>query len=143
MRKKRGQECCLCGKPGFSNKSPYCRECSHFCARLSNERFSPEVCKSLKNYVRKRHGFYCYYTGQKLNVFDESDPYFLEFDHLVPGDPHKVVMTSAWINEMKGDLTLKELKGSVAQLYNYWFKGIKIKKKKFRYWYRLQPPRKS
>ena len=74
-----------------------------------------------------------------LDVFDESSPWFLEFDHLVPGDPSKIVMTSAWLNEMKGDLTFKEFKGSVVQLFNYWFKGIKIKKKKFRYWYRLNP----
>ena len=56
-----------------------------------------------------------------------------------PATQSKIVMTSAWFNEMKGDLTLKEFKGSVVQLYNYWFKGIKIKKKKFRYWYRLNP----
>jgi len=73
----------------------------------------------------------------ELDIFTKSSPYFLEFDHLVPGDPHKIVITSAWFNELKGDLAFKELKGSVAQLYNYWFKGIKIKKKKFRYWYRL------
>ena len=136
MRKKLVKKCCLCGKkPVFSIKSIYCRECSHFCARMSDERFSPEVQQDLKDDVRKRGGFYCHYTGQKLNVFDESDPYFLEFDHLVPGDPSKIVKTSAWFNELKGDLTIKELKGSVAQLFNFWFKGIKIKKKKFRYWY--------
>jgi hypothetical protein len=139
MREKRGVKCSLCGKRGFSTQSPYCRECSHFCFRLSNERFSPEVCKSLKRDVRKRHGYYCHYTQQKLDVFDYTSPYFLEFDHVVPGDPKNIVKTSAWFNEMKGDMTLKELKGSVAQLYNYWFKGIKIKKKKFRYWYRLNP----
>jgi len=141
MRKKRGQKCSLCGKPGFSTQSPYCRACSHFCFRMSNERFSPKVRQDLKNYVRKRRGFFCHYTEMELDVFDKSNPYFLEFDHLVPGDPRKIVTTSAWINEMKGDLIFKEFKGSVVQLYNYWFKGIKIKKKKFRYWYRLKPPR--
>ncbi len=139
MSKKLVKECCMCGKPVFSIKSIYCRACSHFCARMSDERFSPEVCKSLKNYVRKRRGYYCQYTGMELDVFTKSDPYFLEFDHLVPGDPKKIVITSAWINELKGDLTFKEFKGSIVQLYNYWFKGVKIKKKKFRYWFRLNP----
>jgi hypothetical protein len=137
---KPGGKCCLCGsKPAFSKKSIYCRDCSHFCARLSNARFSPEVQESLKNDVRKRRGYFCHYTQQKLDVFDYTSPYFLEFDHLVPGDPSKIVMTSAWFNEMKGDMTFKEFKGSVVQLFNYWFKGIKIKKRKFRYWYRLNP----
>ena len=139
MAEKRGVKCSLCGKRGFSDKSPYCRECSHFCARLTNERFPPEAQEALKDDVRKNRGYYCFYTGMKLNVFNKSDPYFLEFDHLVPGDPRNIVMTSAWFNELKNDLTFKELKGSVVQLFNYWFKGIKIKKKKFRYWYRLNP----
>ena len=137
MPKKLIKKCCKCGKPVFSIKSIYCRECSHFSARMSDERFSPKVRQDLWNYVRKCRGYYCYYTGMKLNVFNKSDPYFLEFDHLVPGDARKIVITSSWFNELKGDLTFKELKGSVVQLYNYWFKGIKIKKKKFRYWFRL------
>jgi hypothetical protein len=104
---------------------------------MSDERLLPEIREELWKYVRKNRGYYCFYTEMKLNVFKESDPYFLEFDHVVPGDPRKIVMTSAWFNELKGDLTIKEFMGSVVQLFNYWFKGIKIKKKKFRYWYRL------
>jgi hypothetical protein len=137
MPKKMTGKCDLCGKKVFSVKSIYCRECSHFCARMTNERFPPEACKKLKNDVRKNRGFYCHFTDQKIDVFNVSDPYFLEFDHLVPGDPSTIVMTSAWINEMKGDMTFKEFKRSVVQLFDYWFKGIKIKKMKFRYWFRL------
>ena len=47
----------------------------------------------------------------ELNVFNYKDPYFLEFDHVVPGDPSKIVMTSAWFNEIKGDLTIERIKG--------------------------------
>ena len=133
------KKCCICGKPVFSIKSIYCRACSHFSARMSDERVSPAVRQDLWSYVRKHRGYYCYYTGMELDVFTKKDPYFLEFDHLVPGDPRKIVITSSWFNELKGDLTFKEFKGSVVQLYNFWFKGIKIKKKKFRYWYRLHP----
>jgi hypothetical protein len=136
--KKLLKTCSLCGnKPVFSWRSIYCRECSHFCARMSNVRISPEVREQLKEYVRKNKGFYCYYTKMKLNVFKKSDPYFLEFDHLVPGDPSKMVITSAWFNELKGDLAIKELKRSVRQLFNFWTKGIKIKKSTLRYWYRI------
>lgn len=141
MPRKTIKKCCICGKPVFSIRSIYCRTCSHFSARMSDERFPLKTRNDLWKYVRK-HGYTCYYTGlDGLDVFDKSSPYFLEFDHLVPGDPRKIVITSAWFNEMKGDLAFKELKGSVVQLYNYWFKGIKIKKMKFHYWYRLKPPR--
>ena len=122
MPKKLVKKCCMCGKPVFSWRSIYCRTCSHFSARMSDARVSPKVRQDLWNYVT-HHGFFCRYTGQELDVFNKSSPYFLEFDHLVPGDPRKIVITSAWINEMKGDLTFKEFKGSVVQLYNYWFKG--------------------
>ena len=138
MPKKLNKKCCICGKPVFSIRSIYCLICSHFSARMSDERFSPKIREMLWEYVRQ-NGYVCYYTGVELDVFDETSPWFLEFDHLTPGDSRKIVITSAWINEMKGDLTFKEFKGSIVQLYNYWFRGIKIKKKKFRYWYRLNP----
>ena len=129
----------MCGKRVFSIRSIYCRECSHFSARMSDERFSPETREQLWNYVRRDKGFFCQYTGIKLDVFDYTSPWFLEFDHLMPHDPKTIVITSAWLNEMKGDLTIKELKGSVARLFNYWFKGIKIRKIKLHFWYRLNP----
>ena len=137
MPKKPAKKCCMCGKKVFSIRSIYCRTCSHFSARMSDERFPPKTREIFWSWVRKHKGYYCYYTGQELNVFKESDPYFLEFDHVVPGDPSNIVMTSAWFNELKGDLTLKELRRTILQLYKYWFKGIKIKKVKFRYWFRL------
>jgi hypothetical protein len=139
MPKKLVKKCFMCERrPVFSVKSIYCLTCSHFSARMSDERFPPKTREYLEKYVRK-NDYLCYYTKIELDVFDESSPWFLEFDHLVPGNPKKIVITSAWINEFKGDLTFKEFKGSIVQLYNYWFKGIKIKKKKFRYWYRLKP----
>jgi len=104
---------------------------------MSDERFPPEIREDLWKQVRRKRGFFCHYTNMKLNVFKKSDPYFLEFDHLIPGDPRKIVPTSAWLNELKGDMSFKELRRSVVQLYNYWFRGIKIKKMKFRYWYRV------
>ena len=139
MPKKLSKKCCQCGKPVFSIRSIYCRECSYFSARMSNERFPPETREQLWSYVRRDKGYFCHYTKQKLDVFDYTSQWFLEFDHVIPHNPKEIVFASAWVNEMKADMTIKEFKGSVAQLYNYWFKGIKIKKKKFRYWYRLKP----
>lgn len=130
----------MCGKPVFSLKSIYCRDCSHFSARMSDERFPPEIREQLWASVRLNRGFFCNYTHQKLNVFDYKSPYFLEFDHVIPHNPKHIVMTSSWFNEIKGDMSINELWRSVAQLFNFQFKGIPIKKKKFHYWFRLQPP---
>ena len=137
-RKKRGEICSFCGRnPGFSPKSPYCRECSHVSARMKNERLSPGVQQSLRRYVRRKY-YVCAYTQLELDVFDYTSPFFLEFDHVVPNDPKKVVICCSWVNEMKGDMMVSEFHRSVKQLFNLWFKGIKMKKQKFRYWYRLR-----
>ena len=136
MVRKTIKKCCICGEPVFSIRSIYCLPHSHFSARMSDERFSPEIREQLWDYVRK-NGFTCAYTGMELNVFDKSDPMFLEFDHVIPGDPSHIVITSAFINEMKGDLTFEEFRDAVSKLYKYWFKGIKIKKFNTRFWYRL------
>lgn len=132
------KKCCMCGKPVFSIKSIYCRDCSHFSARMSDERFPPEIREQLWNNVRRDKGFYCYYTRIKLDVFDKSSPYFLEFDHFTPGDPSKIVITCSFVNEMKADMTKNEFKSTIRQLYNCFFKHKKIRKRKFRYWYRLK-----
>ena len=139
MRKKLIKKCCKCGKPGFSINSIYCRTCSHFSARMSNERFPPEIRQSLWNDVIRRRGYFCHYTQVELDVFDYTNPYFLEFDHVVPHDPREVVIACSWVNTMKADMTKSEFRRSIKQLYNHMFKGIKIKKKKFRYWFRLNP----
>ena len=39
MPRKTIKKCCICGKPVFSIRSIYCRTCSHFSARMSDERF--------------------------------------------------------------------------------------------------------
>jgi hypothetical protein len=134
------KKCCLCGRRRvFSIKTIYCRPCSYFSARISNERFPPEVRKKLCDYVR-RYDFVCAYTSQPLDVFDYNSPYFLEFDHEIPGDPGSVVITSSWLNEMKADQSYKEFRRSVRQLYLNFTKGIKIRRRKFIYWFRLRPP---
>jgi len=43
MPKKLVRKCCICKKPVFSIKSKYCRVCSHFSARMSDERFPPKT----------------------------------------------------------------------------------------------------
>ncbi|MDE1919828.1 MAG: hypothetical protein KGI24_00090 [Candidatus Omnitrophica bacterium] len=138
--KKPLKKCCMCTRrPVFSIKTVYCRFCSYFSARISNERFPPGVREKLVDYVR-RYDFTCAYTGMPLDVFDYKSPRFLEFDHVTPGDPHDVVITSSWVNEMKADQTFKEFRRSIRRLYLNFMKGIKIKNIKLAHWFRLCPP---
>lgn len=133
------QNCCICGKKAFSNKSPYCRTCSHFSYRMANEKFPPKIVNAIWDHVRK-NGYRCYYTGMPLELDDDSGPWYCSFDHCNPRDPSKVVITSAFLNAMKTDLTVKEFWYYVLQLFDFRTKHKKIRKRRPVYWNRLVAP---
>jgi len=130
----------MCGRPVFSNKSPYCLRCSHFNRRMKDSGIHGKAAKRIRAYVR-RYGFICFYTKMPLNLTDPRSRWYCVFDHWKPGDGRKVVITSSLFNEMKSDLSENELWYYVLQLYNYKKNHIKIKQKKhFIYWDRIVPP---
>ena len=59
------------------------------------------------------------------------------FDHMIPGDNRKVVLTFALLNEMKSDMTLEEFRYYVLQFAEFFTTGAKIIPKKLKYWVRL------
>ena len=111
MRKKLTKKCCLCSDPIWKAKSEYCFDCAVLCYRMSCKKFSPEAIEGVKNYIRK-YGKRCYYTGMLLDLRDPKSPWYLVFDHWIPGDGRKVVVTSSLLNDMKSDLSECELLGS-------------------------------
>ncbi len=134
----RGKKCCLCGRPVFNVRSKYCLRCSHFVHRLEMQGFDKRVVEDILDHVRT-HGFTCFYTGMPLDMANDRSPWYGVFDYLTPGDPSKVVLTSALFNEMKSDLSIKEFWYYIRQLANYKRNHTRIRKKKLVYWYRLTP----
>ena len=135
------KKCIICKRPVFSNMSKYCLECHKFEQRLhgnSTRRFSRQAIKGIWDFVRKK-GYVCYYTGMKLEMNDPKSPWYCVFDHWLPGDPRKIVLTSALLNGMKSDLTEKEFWYFVIQLDNCRKKHIQIRKRRVKYWVRLYP----
>jgi len=126
------QNCCICGKKTFSNKSQYCRTCSHFSHRMVNEHFPRKIIEAIWDYVRK-NGYRCYYTGMLLELDDDTSPWYCSFDHWNPGDPRKVVITSALLNAMKTDLSVKEFWYYVLQLFDFRKKHTKIRSRNIPY----------
>jgi hypothetical protein len=82
------------------------------------------------------YGFVCYYTGMSLDLDDPKSPWYLVFDHWIPRDPRKIVVTSALVNRMKGDLTEKEFWYFIRQLANHFKYGTPVRKIKLAYWCR-------
>ena len=132
----RGNKCDLCGRPVFNVHAKYCLRCSHFAHRLELQGFGKKTVEDILDHVRRR-GFTCFYTGMPLDMTDDRSPWYGVFDRVTPGDPSKVVLTSALFNEMKSDLSIKEFWYYIRQLANYKRYHSKIRKKKLVYWYRL------
>ena len=138
MRKKLDRKCCICGKPVWSKKSTYCLPCAQFGRRMRIKRFPIKTVKEIWKYIHK-NGFVCYYTQMPLELKNTKSPYYAVFDHWIPNNDKKVVLTTALFNDMKTDLSEKEFWYFIDQLFNYKKKRLKIKKKKLVYWNRLHP----
>ena len=130
------KKCCICSAPVYSNRFKYCPTCSAFSARMRQRRLPSETVEAIWDYVRK-NGYTCYYTGMPLEMSNSRSPWYCDFDHWIPCDSSRVVLTSALLNEMKSDLTEKEFWYYILQLDNFKRKHTPIRKKKLVYWARL------
>ena len=98
--------------------------------------FPAKTRNDIWEYVRK-NGYICYYTKIPLDMTNPKSPWYCVFDHWIPNNDKKVVITSSLINDMKSDLSEKEFWYYIEQLYNYKKKRTPVKKKKPVYWNRL------
>ncbi len=136
--KKPRRKCVLCGKPTFSPKSDHCRRCARFTDSMNNRQIHKDNVKEIEDHVR-RNGFVCQYTGIKLNMTDPKSPLYYVFDHMIPGDNRKIVLTFALLNEMKSDLTPEEFRYYVLQFAKFFTTGAKSIPKRLKYWFRFAP----
>jgi hypothetical protein len=127
--------CDGCRRAAASKGHKYCARCARLAFRMRRARFPREAILGVWDYIRK-YGFVCYYTGMDLGLDDPKSPWYLVFDHWMPRDPRKIVITSAVVNVMKGDLTEKEFWYFIRQLANFYREGTPVRKIKLAYWYR-------
>jgi len=136
MKQNGDNTCCGCGRrPVFSIHSDFCQICSRLAHRMRIRRFPPQAEAAIWAYVHA-NDYTCYYTKMPLEMEDIRSPWFCVFDHLIPLDPRKMVLTSALINEMKSALCEREFWYYVEQLADYKLKHKKIKKIRLAYWRR-------
>jgi hypothetical protein len=136
--KRHDKKCCICGKPVLSVHSMYCSTHARLAFRMKIRRFPPEAVEGVWNYIRA-NGDRCFYTKMLLEMDDIRSPWFCVFDHLIPLDPRKIVLTSALVNEIKTALSVREFWYYVQQLADFIDKGKKIKKTRLAYWRRHLP----
>jgi hypothetical protein len=127
--------CAGCGQAAALKGRKYCAKCARLAYRMKRARFPREAVNGVWNYVRK-YGFVCYYTGMPLDLDDPQSPWYLVFDHWMPRDPRKIVITSGLLNIMKSDLTEAEFWYFIRQLANFRRHGSVVRKRKLAYWCR-------
>ncbi len=127
--------CAGCGHAAALKGRKYCVRCARLNVRMKCARFPREAILGVWDYLRK-YGFVCYYTGMPLDLDDFESPWYLVFDHWIPRDPRKIVITSSLLNIMKSDLTEEEFWYFISQLANFYRKGSVVRKRKLAYWCR-------
>jgi len=127
--------CDGCRHAAALKRRKFCARCARLHARMQNGCFPREAIEGVWEYIRK-YGFVCYYTGMELELDDFNSPWYLVFDHWMPRDPRKIVITSAVVNIMKSDLTEDEFWYFIRQLANYYRKGSPVRKRKLACWSR-------
>ena len=127
--------CPVCGQPILLKRHKLCARCSRIAYRMKLLRFPRDSVNGVFDYLHT-YGFICYYTGMALVLDDPKSPWYLVFDHWMPRDPRKIVVTSALVNQMKSDLTEKEFWYFIRQLANFYREGSTVRKIKLAYWSR-------
>ena len=127
--------CAGCARAAALKGRRFCARCARTAYRMKHDRLFRTCINEIWDYVRK-YGYVCYYTGMDLDTEDPKSPWYLVFDHWMPRDPRKIVITSSLLNEMKSDLTEGEFWYFIRQLANYYRKGTAVRKRKLAYWLR-------
>jgi hypothetical protein len=113
--------CVVCGDPPWHG-SIYCARCREFIfwrgldrarrARAMRQAWDPVA-----------GAFVCQYTGVPVEDGDPASPWYLSFDHAIPGDPASIVIAAAWVNSMKNALTREEFWKVVKEYDRYMREG--------------------
>jgi hypothetical protein len=76
--------------------------------------------------------FRCYYTGIILEEYQTKSPFYLTFDHIIPGDNSKLVCCARFINELKTSQSEAEFKTNIPLLADHFELGTPIDKSTFK-----------
>jgi len=105
--------CPACGRPPFPG-SMYCATCRSFI--FSRLKVAARAAALKRAWDEERQAFLCYYTGLPLDVSDPRSPWYLVFDHLIPGQKGDIVACAFWVNAMKTFLTEAQFRAVIHPL---------------------------
>ena len=121
--------CVVCGHPA-RYRCQYCARCKKFASKSTTKRVRRRALIAAWN--KEADGFLCYYTGVKLEDYDTASPFYLTFDHPVPGDKTQLLVCARFINELKTAMTETEFRTNIQLLARHFQTGEPIDRSLFR-----------
>jgi hypothetical protein len=115
--------CVICGHPPYP-KSQYCASCRHFI--YCRDEFFARVLALKASWDPVLQAFICRYTGLPLNISDPKSPWYLAFDHLVPGQKGNIAACAFWVNAMKTYLTEAQFRAVIHSLAEHLRRGTEF-----------------
>jgi len=119
--------CVVCNAPA-KLRHPYCARCRKTIVKDNIARQT-----ALKAaYDKQADGFRCHYTGLLLDTEDQKSPFYLSFDHPVPGDNSKLLVCARFINELKNAMSETEFRANIQLLADCFRTGNRLEKSLFK-----------
>ncbi len=115
------EKCVVCGREPVK-WSYYCPRCRRIV--FTHTRAQRHYIRAMKDaWSEEEDGFLCHYTGVRVDGDDPGSPWYLSFDHGVPGDEGTLVIAAWWVNAMKNALSEEEFWKVVGEYDRYLREG--------------------
>ena len=109
-------KCPICEKPPVPH-TLYCARCHRFADAPD---FSMVKLQALKEaYDPVSDTFICHYTGVPVDLKDPGSPWYLNYDHVIPGDESRLVVAANFVNVMKSELSEDEFRAVIIELAHH------------------------
>ena len=134
------EECIVCGRPPRP-RSYCCERCRRFVYWRGYDR--KQHARAMREaWSAEEDAFICWYTGARVVDDDPMSPWYLTFDHRVPGRAGSIVVAAAWVNAMKTALSEREFWAVVGEYDNFLNGGGEFDREvvEFRYWRHARRP---
>ncbi len=127
-------DCAVCGERSVRH-SIYCSRCRGLIIFDSDEHI-PHADALRRAWDPVWGGFVCHYTGLVLDDRDRKSPWYIHFDHRIPGDRNMVVVAAAWVNAMKTALSEDEFWAVILEYDRFLREGGEFDRgvAEFEYW---------
>jgi hypothetical protein len=120
------KNCIICGHTSAQVVfySQYCPVCLRIMSKGLHKNVRKAALKAA--WSRDADAFLCYYTGVRLDVSNTASPFYLIFDHAIPGDNTRFVVCARFVNEMKSQMSEDEFRTNIRLLARHFRTGEAI-----------------